>query len=261
MDDSIKIFEASKHYSALLDSFSRNEKLDVDLNSTVISEAIYFHICKMKYAGWRHRVNFKRHRKHSFSEFFQDIIAFYLKAALPSDFTIELEPKEGPKKGKTQPDIAIKRGNKYVFLIEIKTTIGWDRPDPKANDPYEKNRERITKLSTNFDVSPENIIYIFEEHSNVNEEFEDKFWDRELQKPKPRLIDFPFCKIFPLFNKKTTDPYYWEHRKGFKKTREYIDISDKEILNRAKHNIVTPFEEILSRIITVPVSEVNRQPL
>ena len=115
MPDIIEIFKASKHYSDLLDSFSSKSKLDIKSfkETTVISEAIYFHICKMKYAGWRHRVNFKRHRKHSISDFFQDTIAFYLKAALPSDYTVEIEPK----KGKTQPDIAIKRGDKYICLL------------------------------------------------------------------------------------------------------------------------------------------------
>lgn len=251
MDDSIKIFEASKHYSALLDSFSRSEKLDVDLNSTVISEAIYFHICKMKYAGWRHRVNFKRHRKHSISEFFQDIIAFYLKAALPSDYTIELETKIA----KTQPDIAIKRGTKYVFLIEIKTNIGWDRPDTTAIDPYKKFEDRIIELSTSFDVPKENIIYVFEEQSNVSKEFSGRFWDKKQQKSKPRPKDFPFSIIFPLFN--ATDPYYWKHEKGFDRTKDYKDISDKEILSQAKCNIVTPIEDILRRITTITVSEVN----
>ncbi len=249
MSDSIRIFEASKHYSALLDSFSCDEKLKVNLDSTGISEAIYFHICKMKYAGWRHRINFKRNRKHSISEFFQDIIAFYLKAALPNDYTIELEPK----KNKTQPDIAIKRSNKYVFLIEIKTNIGWDRPDTTAIDPYKKIEDRITELSTSFDVPKENIIYVFEEHGNVSKEFSDRFWDKEQQKSKPRPKEFPFSIIFPLFNK--TDPYYWKHSKGFNRTMEYRKLSDNEILFQAQHNIVTPIEEVLRRITTATVSE------
>jgi hypothetical protein len=36
---------------------------------------------------------------------------------------------------------------------------------------------------------------------------------------------------------------------------EYKKISDKEILSQAKHNIVTPFEEILRRITTAKVSK------
>ncbi len=246
MNNAIKIFNASKYYSDLFDSFSCDDKLNVNLDDTVISEAIYYHICKMKYAGWRRRVNFKRKRKHSISEIFQDTIAFYLKAGLPNNCTIELETKIK----NTQPDIAIKRGNKYVFLIEIKTNIGWDRPDPMTIDPWKKIRDRINKLSTNFGVCPENIIYIFEEHSNVSRDFSDKFWDKKLQKPKPRPTEFPFSKIFPLFN--ATDPYYWKH-KGFKKDIEYKEISDEEIQSQAKYSIVTPFEEILRKIITTEV--------
>jgi hypothetical protein len=255
MADSINIFEASKYYSALLDSFSRDYKLDVDLNSTGISEAIYFHICKMKYAGWRHRINFKRNRKHSISEFFQDTIAFYLKATLPSDYVIELETKEG----KTQPDIAIKRSNEYVFLIEIKTNIGWDRPDTTAIDPYKKIEDRIAELSASFGVPIENIIYVFEEHSNVSKEFSDRFWDKGQQKSKPRPKEFPFSIIFPLFN--ATDPYYWKHAKGFNRTMEYRNISDEDILSQAKHNIVTPFEEILRRITKATASRRSGRPI
>ena len=40
----------------------------------------------------------------------------------------------------------------------------------------------------------------------------------------------------------------WE--KGFDKTKHYTKISDKQIQNRAKRSIVTPFEEILTNIIT-----------
>ena len=247
MPDIIEIFKASKHYSDLLDSFSSKSKLDIKSfkETTVISEAIYFHICKMKYAGWRHRVNFKRHRKHSISDFFQDTIAFYLKAALPSDYTVEIEPK----KGKTQPDIAIKRGDKYIFLIEVKTNIGWDRPDITENEPYKKMGDRITELSINFDVHRKNIIYIFEEHSNVSKDFSDKFWDKVQQKAKQRPTDFPYSIIFPLFN--ATDPYYWKHEKELKRTEQCREISDDEIRKQAKCNVVTPIEEILKKIIDI----------
>jgi hypothetical protein len=248
MTDTVAILQASKHYSDLLDSFTNNSKLNIQSykDTTVISEAIFFHLCKMKYAGWRHRVNFKRHRKHSISDFFQDTIAFYLKAALPSDYGIEIEPK----KGKTQPDIAVKWGNKYIFLIEVKTNIGWDRTG------LQKMGERITDLSTNFDVPRKNIIYIFEEHSNVDKDFSDKFWDKEQQKAKQRPTDFPYSIIFPLFN--ATDPYYWKHEKGLKKTEQYRKISDDEIQKQAKCNIVTPIEEILKQITASTVSKKNR---
>jgi hypothetical protein len=108
-------------------------------------------------------------------------------------------------------------------------------------------RDRINELSANFAVPPENIIYVFEEHSNVSSVFSEKFWDSRLQKSKPRPTEFPFSVIFPLFN--ATDPYYWKHKKGLKRNIQYEEISDEEIKAQAKGNIVTPFEEILRRIM------------
>ncbi len=233
MNNAIEILKASKYYSDFLDSFSVPYKLhDVNLNDTIISEAIYYHIFKMKLAGWRHKERFKRKRKHYFSDIFQDIVAFYLKASLPESYEVELETK----KGKTQPDIAIKQNNKYVFIIETKTTIGWDRPDKKASKPFKKMEDRINELSTNFEVSKENIIYIFEKPSNVSKNFTNKFWNNTLQEPQPRPTEFPYSKIFPLFNAK--DP-------------EGKEISYKEIQSQAKHALVTPFEEIVKLIMRV----------
>ena len=247
--DAIEIFKGSYYYSNLLDSFYSDVKLDSDFKGTAISEAIYFHLCKMKYAGWRHRVNFKRSRKHSISEFFQDIIAFYLKAALPSDYEVEVEKKIGT----TQPDIAIRHGSDYVFLIELKTNIGWQRPDTTARDPWVTFRNRIDELSSNFKVPHTNIIYIFEEYSNVSQEFSDKFWDEELQKPQPRPADFPFSVIYPLFN--GTDPFYWTEYNKLNKRAQYADIKDEDIKRRAKSNIVTPIEDIIRIILNATQPE------
>jgi hypothetical protein len=242
--DALNIFKASGHYSNLLDSFSCDEKLNVDYSKVEVSKAIYFHICKMKYAGWRHRINFKRKRKHSISEFFQDIIAFYLKVSLPDEFEIELETKIG----KTQPDIAIRKKGKYHFIIEIKTNIGWDRPDLSQIDPYLNMRQRVSELANNFQVSPDNVIYVFEDHANVTREFSEKFWDMTKQASVARSTEFPFSIIYPLFN--ATDPYYWRHDKGFNRNKNYKPISDDLILSMAENNIVTPFESILNKIKT-----------
>ena len=248
LDSAIQVFRASIHYSDLLDSFSCNEKLDVRPDDTVISEAIYFHICKMKYAGWRHRVNFNRGQKHSFSQLFQDIIAFYLRVLLPKGYKIELEPKVG----KTQPDIAIKLGNEYVFIIEAKTNVGWDRLDEntkRGQEAITRISDRIHELADNFRVPEQNIIYIFEEHSNVSRKFSSRYWDGEKRMPRP--TDFPFLIIFPLFD--STDPYYWKWEAGFDKTKHYKEISDELIKDRAKHSIVTPFEEIVELVINTTI--------
>ena len=243
---SINIFRGSEYYSDLLDSFYSKAALqDGDIKD--ISEAIYFHICKMKYAGWRHRVRFKRARKHSFSEFFQDIIAFYLKAALPKQYKVELEHKGI----KTHPDIAIKRGNKVVFLIEVKTNIGWDRINqatPRGRDSIKRIESRVNQLHEEFKVPKNNIIYILEDPGNVGKKFSAKFWDGK-HGLRPDEDDFPFSKIYPLFDQ--TDPFYWPWGKGekrFDKTMDFRKLSDEQIQQEAKSRIVTPFVDIIKMI-------------
>ena len=149
------IFKGSDLYSQLLDSFSESNKLIVDLTSDEISKAIFYHTFKMKYAGWRMRVNFKRKKRHSLAEFFQDIIAFYIKASLPDTFEVELESKIAD----TQTDIVIKFNGQYIFIIEIKTNIGWERQGPEQSFSL-----RIDKLAENFKIPKENIIYVLESH-------------------------------------------------------------------------------------------------
>ncbi|NTV50993.1 MAG: hypothetical protein HGB32_16070 [Geobacteraceae bacterium] len=244
----IDMLDASQHYSDLLDCFSRKfeptiVKPDSYLSGTAVSEAIFYHICKMKHAGWRHRVNFKRHRKHTFAEFFQDIIAFYLKALLPEEYSIELEVK----KGKTQPDIVVKLNNCFHFLIEIKTTIGWNRPNMAESDPHKAVKERVSELSNNFSIPEGNVIYIFEDHGNVSKIFSDKYWDRKLKNSKVRPNEFPYSIYYPLFDK--PDPCYWYTKGTLDINSSCPDIPDLMIHERAKSSIVTPFEEIL-RLIT-----------
>lgn len=243
-----KLFKGSNLYSQLLDSFTITEKIDQSLLDTnAISKTIYLDLAQMKYAGWRHKINFSRKRKHTISEFFQDIIAFYLKATLPDKYEIELESKIG----KTQPDIAIKKDGTYHFIIEVKTNIGWARPDKSQEDPYKEFRERVDALSKNFNVPKSNIIYIFEDHNNVSKEFSEKFWDRKNHRAKELPTDFPFSIIRPLFN--GNDPYYWKYEKGFNKQLNYKEFNETEILNIAENNIVTKFEDIVKQILSTTV--------
>lgn len=239
-NEEVDIFKGSVYFSKFLNSFYTNEK--IELKNNLVSRAIYYHICKMKYAGWKHRINFNRYKKHTISEFFQDVIAFYLNVTLPDDCIIELEKKTK----KTQPDIAIRKGEKYIFLIEIKTNIGWERPDSNKADPFEDIKIRIDSLSKNFNIDQENIIYILEEHSNVSKEFSGTFWDSKEGKATKRPTDFPLNRIYPLFN--ATDPYYWKYEKGFNRTCAFKEFSDEEIYYASKNNIVTPFEDIIKRI-------------
>ena len=240
------IFKGSDLYSKLLDSFANGDKLSVDLNSNEISKAIFYHTCKMKHAGWRMRVEFKRQKRHSLSDFFQDIVAFYLRASLPKTFEVELETKIAD----TQPDIAIKYKGLYIFVIEIKTNIGWDRRGPKETFPL-----RIGRLSENFDVPNENIIYIFEEHGNVSKDFSRRFWNRREEKAASAPDEFPYSQIKPLFN--ANDPYYWKYERGFDKKVKYKEFIDELVFERAEKSIVTKFEDIIGQIIRAADSKEN----
>jgi hypothetical protein len=232
------IFNGSELYTLLLDSFSTNDKLTVDFNSNEISKAIFFHTCKMKYAGWKMRVDFKRKKRHSLSDYFQDIIAFYIKASLPETYDVELESKLG----ETQTDIAIKFNGIYIFIIEIKTNIGWDRQGPELSFS-----SRIDKLSQNFSVPKQNIIYVFEDHGNVSKTFSEKYWNKKDCIPVIPPTEYPFSQIKPLFN--LNDPYYWKYEKGFDKGLKYKKLEDDEIIKIAETNIVTKFEDIIFQII------------
>ncbi|MBS1593131.1 MAG: hypothetical protein JST90_02325 [Bacteroidetes bacterium] len=239
----IDILKASKFYSEMLDSFASSAKIDVDYSATNVSKAIYFHVVKMKYAGWKHRVNFNRFKKYTSAELFQDIVAFYLKAILPSHYQLELERKVN----KSQPDIAIYIDGKCVFIIEVKTSIGWQRPAYKSEDPYVDFRNRVNQLSNDFSIPRQNILYIFEDHGNVGVRFSSKFWDRKNHRPiMLRPQDFPYSIIYPLFN--GTDPSYWE-KNTIDRKKEYLDISDAQILEAASKNIVFPFEKIVELLM------------
>lgn len=242
MHDAINKFKGSQIYNNLLDSFIINEKIHIEDDRNFVSEAIYFHLCKFKYAGWRHRINFNRKKKHSISDFFQDIVAFYLRACLPDEYSLVLEEK----KGKLQPDIVVKMNKDCVFVIELKTNLGYERPDKNDKKPFQKFTERICNISKAFEIPKENIIYVFEEHSNVSKDFSSIYWDDRNNQAKRRPSEFPYSYIYPLFNQ--TDPYYWKHDEKFNRTEQYIELTDSDILDKAAENIVTPFEDIIRKI-------------
>lgn len=240
----IEAFQGSKYYSELLGSFTQLNKINFDPNSNNLSKAIFFHLIKMKSAAWKLKVDFKRSKRHSLSDFFQDIIAFYLKCTLPDDYIVEIEKV----RDNVHVDIAIKKAGEYVFLIEVKTTIGYERPDMESVDPLKKLKDRIAVLSEKFNVPAENIIYVFEDHGNTPKAFSEMFWDRKLNIPKAKPTEFPLSNIRPLFN--ADDPFYWKHEKGFNKNNQYKEFSDEVILEKAEKSIVTKFEEIINQILT-----------
>jgi hypothetical protein len=237
MKKKMKHTEISDLFSKFTEAFYNVDAENFDLEKKTISEEIHQHIFKIKSAQWKQGIEFRRRKKMPLSDIFQDIIALYLKLALGIDFEVILEEKID----RLQPDILIRHNGKNLFILEIKTTIGWER-----NSINGKFQERMKVLSEKFNIPEENIVYIFQSPWNVNAEFANRYWDKSKNKPKELPTEFPFNKIRPLMT--SDDPYYWKHEKGFDRNQKYIDYSDKFIKKLSKESIVIPLELTIKEI-------------
>ena len=208
------------NFSKFLNSLSDTRK---KVNLGNISFKIYYEMFRIREAQWKYKGDFERRRDHSTSEIFQDLIAHYLKRALPSNFNVILEEKSG----KLMPDILIRKDNKNWSIIEIKTNIGWDRDLIKEGN----HKVRLKQLNNEFKVPLKRVFYIFETIGNVGKDFERKVLNNEY-----RGDIFPLCKVLP-------SPYY------IKEVREYRKFSDKEIKNLYSENKITDFKEIINTVI------------
>jgi hypothetical protein len=231
------LVEGYDKFYKTLDSAKPSGRLSVmDMGGTAITEEIFFQLCKIHYIGWKHRVTFKRNTKISIPELFQDIVAFYLKVLLPKEYEVLLEEKSG----KIKPDILIKKNGSNHFAIEVKTNVGFARIDESKPETIAQYEERVNAIADAFEIPKKNIIYIFETHHNNGRGFSEKYWDKnKKERTTKRPADSPYSIIYPLFDQ--ADPYYWE-------MKEYKKITDETIKNKAKENIVTPFEEIINLI-------------
>lgn len=230
--------DVSKYYSQFIESFLIVENEKFDLETTEISSSIFKHIFKMKCVLWKQSVIFKRRIRISISELFQDIVALYLKLALKDEFEIILEEKVG----KLRPDILIKYKGQNLFILEIKTTIGWDRKSINGSI-----QNRIKDLSENFNISKDNIVYIFMSPWNVNRQFAAKYWNSDYNKPMSLPEEFPYNKIRPLMT--FEDAYYFKHEKGFDRQTNYIEYSEKQIDDLSINSTVIPLELTIKEII------------
>jgi hypothetical protein len=249
--NAIAVCTASQHYSALFQSLENPVQLDYKSEHQPISTALFYHLAKMRYAGWRHRVEFQRKRKHSVADFFQDMVAFYLRCALPmNEFDIKLEePSPDGCAQKTHPDILIIRNEKPHFVVEAKTTIGWARPSKVVpeQDRYASLAQRLELIAANFKLPRENVIYVFEEPDNAGVEFRELFWNKKDKCPVSRHgLPYPLSQVFPLFS--GIDPYYWSSDRKEDRRTFYDKISDDRFLNEATKRIVTPFESVVDLI-------------
>lgn len=225
--------DISDYFDQFLKSFYDIEKTKFNFIELEVSKSIYRHIFKIKSSLWKFGEEFNRKKRISISEIFQDLIALYLKLSLDEGYEIILEEKINH----LQPDILVKYKGQNLFLIEVKTTLGWKRES--LDGEIEK---RISALSETFHVSKENVIYVFQSPWNVGKEFAKKYWDFEKGRAKNPPTEFPYNQIRPLLF--ADDPYYWSANKD-KKHHEY---SEMEIQSFAEKRIVVPLETTIEQI-------------
>jgi len=254
-----EICTVADHYAAMYESLADpRSRGNAAMRAHEISNSFFAQICKMRYTGWKHRVSFNRGRKPSLPEVFQDLVAFYLRAALPAEFEICVErPVKAIVGGLSKsicPDITIKLAEQTHFIIEAKTTIGWARPDYKLDgeDAYWEMERRIQDLAEAYQVDRTRIIFIFQEPSNVcGTQFLPKFWDKISRTRNQRPVGGVLSHVYPLFADTDPSKWKWNRPKG-RTSADWCpdELPDSILTERVRHSIVTPFEEIVKLIKT-----------
>lgn len=255
------MFKGITHYKKFLDEFTNVEKQNYDSSKTDVTVALYKDWFEMHLATWEHAIKTERDTRLALADVFQDLLVHYLDTFLPHEynaipeFTVQSKPK-------LQVDIAVKKNNKICFLIEVKTTLGWDRGsiDSKMNEgdvselKVVQRREQIAKATG---INKENVIFILSSFVNVNKYFREQFWIKESRSDiglpialKERRKDEPFNFIYPMFNQ--YDPRYITNKKikGFDaKNSKHLKLYNADEVNiLAFENICTPFEHILDLV-------------
>jgi hypothetical protein len=204
------------------------EKTKSYKNKEDILFKIYYDLFKIRQAQWAYKIKINRKIDYSLSEIFQDIISHYLRSSLPKTYSIFLEQYQG----RLRPDILIKKNGINWSIIEVKTTIGWNRKLVEDQNYL----VRLKQLQKEFNIPIKRVFYIFEAARNVNKKFFDIFKDNK----KHKIKNF----IFPLFLNSAA-PYHLIKTKN----KIYKHYSDKEIFQLYKANKITDFKEILRKII------------
>ncbi len=215
----------SKHFGNFLKALGEGQLSSCNSDLTY---QIFYDLFKIRVAQFEYKKNANRNIDYALSDIFQDLIARYLRASLSSNYKILLEYKQN----KLRPDILVKKNNVNWAIIEVKTTIGWNR-DLVKNDNY---KERLKNLSSEFDVPLKRIFYIFESSRNVNKEFASYFKEGG----KSEITKF----ILPLFEKNASP--FFIHKKEDASNK--INYSDKEIFSFYQENVITDFKEIVRKV-------------
>ena len=208
-------------YAKHLEAFS-NDKQNV--HSDVLFQ-LFYDLYKIRQAIYRYKRDVKRQRTSSTADILQDLIGKYLRIKLSDDYEVSLEYKE--KHEKLQPDIMIKKKGKNWAIIEVKTTIGWDRDLIRGGN----FKKRIDKLSSAYGVPSKRVFYIFESVTNVGKDVERKFYDKGNQGIKEAIL--------PLFTNQVGTDRIGDF---------YKDYSDEQIKERYDKVKFTPFDKILKKV-------------
>jgi hypothetical protein len=270
-DDAIAACTFSTHYARMFEEMGACPPLPkFSVADPVLSKALFFHLAKLRYTGWKYVAAIQRDRRHSLSDVFQDLLAYYLRAALaPHGCLVELEASMPGANGgqKTQVDIVIlkkKRAVKPVpfFAIEVKTTVGRDRIRDETDK--QKQLDRLEQVARNFRLPhTDNAIFIHEEPTNNTGDFERLYWTKPSKENSvpfpgarklPRPSDPLYSRIYPLFF--GTDPKWWDwsdepdnSTKAFKAHKTSAPLIPYErFIREAENRIVTPLEAIIKLI-------------
>lgn len=269
-DRAIDACTFSAHYARMYEEMGHCPPLPaVQADDLALSKALFFHLARIRYTGWMYAATVRRERRHSLSDVFQDLLAYYLRAALaPQGLIVQLEASRPGVGGgdSTQVDIVIFRKGRTappvpVFAIEVKTTIGRGRI--RTEDEKKPHLDRLEQVARNFDLPPDNVIFVYEEPTNNTGEFEKLYWTRKTEtgarlspgaRVLPRPLDPLYSRIYPLFL--ATDPKMWDWSKepgnNSKQYRArktaYPAITRERFIQEAENRIVTPLEEVIALI-------------
>lgn len=255
------MFKGIKDYERFLESFNGYKKTPYDSSSLDVSIAFFKDWFAMHSATKKHSLDSQRDTRLALADVFQDIVAYYLNMFLPEGYhafpehTIQSKPKP-----RLQVDIVIKKDNKIIFLIELKTNLGYDRGSVAKTDNISELKvvKRRQQIADACQIDKKNVIFILASFGNVPKYFGEQFWITSKSPESGKPIDLdkrnkgePFNFIYPLFNK--YDPHYFyksEYKDidPYKQYDPYKKYNNQQLAKIAKDNICTPFEYILDLI-------------
>ncbi len=208
----------------------------------------------IRYADWELRYNFNVCLRSSSSDLFRNILAFYLTNAIKAKHKCLTEYTVKHIDEDIRPNILIMKNDIPIFVIEVKTTLGWDRDLVKDElHQSEGINKRIDNIANRLQIKKENIIYCLESVKNVRKNFQDRYWDSKEKKPKPHPDEYPFCQIYQLYFI-NPDPYHWKNYKPNMVTNcndskgAPIKLNKSHIRQKAKDNIITSFEMVIEKV-------------